>query len=315
MKLLNEILGTKYPIIQGGMANIATGEFAAACSNAGALGIIGAGGMNADTLRQNIRRCKELTDKPFGVNVPLMYPEIDTLMRILVEEKVKIVFTSAGNPKIWTKYLKDHGMTVVHVVSSSKFATKCEEAGVDAIVAEGFEAGGHNGREETTTMCLIPAVRKATSLPLLAAGGIGNGQAMLAALALGADGVQIGTRFALTKESSAHENFKKLCLNLKEGDTKLLLKKLSPTRLVKGDFATAVEEAEARGASVEELRELLGKGRAKKGIFEGDLKEGELEIGQVASLFWEELSVEEVMKELIRDFKLSLENVKTQLCS
>ena len=187
--------------------------------------------------------------------------------------------------------------------------------GVDAIVAEGFEAGGHNGREETTTMCLIPAVRKATSLPLLAAGGIGNGQAMLAALALGADGVQIGTRFALTKESSAHENFKKLCLNLKEGDTKLLLKKLSPTRLVKGDFATAVEEAEARGASVEELRELLGKGRAKKGIFEGDLKEGELEIGQVASLFWEELSVEEVMKELIRDFKLSLENVKTQLCS
>ena len=315
MKLLNEILGTKYPIIQGGMANIATGEFAAACSNAGALGIIGAGGMNADTLRQNIRRCKELTDKPFGVNVPLMYPEIDTLMRILVEEKVKIVFTSAGNPKTWTKYLKDHGMTVVHVVSSSKFATKCEEAGVDAIVAEGFEAGGHNGREETTTMCLIPAVRKATSLPLLAAGGIGNGQAMLAALALGADGVQIGTRFALTKESSAHENFKKLCLNLKEGDTKLLLKKLSPTRLVKGDFATAVEEAEARGASVEELRELLGKGRAKKGIFEGDLKEGELEIGQVASLFWEELSVEEVMKELIRDFKRSLENVKTQLCS
>ena len=236
-------------------------------------------------------------------------------MRILVEEKVKIVFTSAGNPKTWTKYLKDHGMTVVHVVSSSKFATKCEEVGVDAIVAEGFEAGGHNGREETTTMCLIPAVRKATSLPLLAAGGIGNGQAMLAALALGADGVQIGTRFALTKESSAHENFKKLCLNLKEGDTKLLLKKLSPTRLVKGDFATAVEEAEARGASVEELRELLGKGRAKKGIFEGDLKEGELEIGQVASLFWEELSVEEVMKELIRDFKLSLENVKTQLCS
>jgi len=244
-----------------------------------------------------------------------MYPEIDTLMRILVEEKVKIVFTSAGNPKTWTKYLKDHGMTVVHVVSSSKFATKCEEVGVDAIVAEGFEAGGHNGREETTTMCLIPAVRKATSLPLLAAGGIGNGQAMLAALALGADGVQIGTRFALTKESSAHENFKKLCLNLKEGDTKLLLKKLSPTRLVKGDFATAVEEAEARGASVEELRELLGKGRAKKGIFEGDLKEGELEIGQVASLFWEELSVEEVMKELIRDFKRSLENVKTQLCS
>ena len=235
--------------------------------------------MHPEVLREHIRKCEAATDKPFGVNVPLMYPEIDTLMRILVEEKVKIVFTSAGNPKTWTKYLKDHGMTVVHVVSSSKFATKCEEVGVDAIVAEGFEAGGHNGREETTTMCLI------------------------------------GTRFALTKESSAHKNFKKLCLNLKEGDTKLLLKKLSPTRLVKGDFATAVEEAEARGASVEELRELLGKGRAKKGIFEGDLKEGELEIGQVASLFWEELSVEEVMKELIRDFKRSLENVKTQLCS
>ncbi len=289
-------------------------RLASAVSNAGGLGLIGAGSMHPEVLQEHIRKCEAATDKPFGVNVPLMYPEIDTLMRILVEEKVKIVFTSAGNPKTWTTYLKDQGMTVVHVVSSSKFATKCEEAGVDAIVAEGFEAGGHNGREETTTMCLIPAVRKATSLPLLAAGGIGNGQAMLAALALGADGVQIGTRFALTQESSAHENFKELCLNLMEGDTKLLLKKLSPTRLVKGDFATAVEEAEARGASVEELRELLGKGRAKKGIFEGDLREGELEIGQVASLFREELTVEEVMKELIRDFKLSLEKIKTQLC-
>ncbi len=315
MNRICSLFGIQYPIIQAGMVWCSGWRLASAVSNAGGLGLIGAGSMHPEVLREHIRKCEAATDKPFGVNVPLMYPEIDTLMRILVEEKVKIVFTSAGNPKIWTKYLKDHGMTVVHVVSSSKFATKCEEAGVDAIVAEGFEAGGHNGREETTTMCLIPAVRKATSLPLLAAGGIGNGQAMLAALALGADGVQIGTRFALTKESSAHENFKKLCLNLKEGDTKLLLKKLCPTRLVKGDFATAVEEAEARGASVEELRELLGKGRAKKGIFEGDLKEGELEIGQVASLFWEELSVEEVMKELIRDFKLSLENVKTQLCS
>ena len=315
MNRICSLFGIQYPIIQAGMVWCSGWRLASAVSNAGGLGLIGAGSMHPEVLREHIRKCEAATDKPFGVNVPLMYPEIDTLMRILVEEKVKIVFTSAGNPKTWTKYLKDHGMTVVHVVSSSKFATKCEEAGVDAIVAEGFEAGGHNGREETTTMCLIPAVRKATSLPLLAAGGIGNGQAMLAALALGADGVQIGTRFALTKESSAHENFKKLCLNLKEGDTKLLLNKLSPTRLVKGDFATAVEEAEARGASVEELRELLGKGRAKKGIFEGDLKEGELEIGQVASLFWEELSVEEVMKELIRDFKLSLENVKTQLCS
>ena len=315
MNRICSLFGIQYPIIQAGMVWCSGWRLASAVSNAGGLGLIGAGSMHPEVLREHIRKCEAATDKPFGVNVPLMYPEIDTLMRILVEEKVKIVFTSAGNPKTWTKYLKDHGMTVVHVVSSSKFATKCEEAGVDAIVAEGFEAGGHNGREETTTMCLIPAVRKATSLPLLAAGGIGNGQAMLAALALGADGVQIGTRFALTKESSAHENFKKLCLNLKEGDTKLLLKKLAPTRLVKGDFATAVEEAEARGASVEELRELLGKGRAKKGIFEGDLKEGELEIGQVASLFWEELSVEEVMKELIRDFKRSLENVKTQLCS
>lgn len=228
MNRICSLFGIQYPIIQAGMVWCSGWRLASAVSNAGGLGLIGAGSMHPEVLREHIRKCEAATDKPFGVNVPLMYPEIDTLMRILVEEKVKIVFTSAGNPKTWTKYLKDHDMTVVHVVSSSKFATKCEEAGVDAIVAEGFEAGGHNGREETTTMCLIPAVRKATSLPLLAAGGIGNGQAMLAALALGADGVQIGTRFALTKESSAHENFKKLCLNLKEGDTKLLLKKLSP---------------------------------------------------------------------------------------
>ena len=224
MNRICSLFGIQYPIIQAGMVWCSGWRLASAVSNAGGLGLIGAGSMHPEVLREHIRKCEAATDKPFGVNVPLMYPEIDTLMRILVEEKVKIVFTSAGNPKTWTKYLKDHDMTVVHVVSSSKFATKCEEAGVDAIVAEGFEAGGHNGREETTTMCLIPAVRKATSLPLLAAGGIGNGQAMLAALALGADGVQIGTRFALTKESSAHENFKKLCLNLKEGDTKLLLK-------------------------------------------------------------------------------------------
>ena len=223
MNRICSLFGIQYPIIQAGMVWCSGWRLASAVSNAGGLGLIGAGSMHPEVLREHIRKCEAATDKPFGVNVPLMYPEIDTLMRILVEEKVKIVFTSAGNPKTWTKYLKDHGMTVVHVVSSSKFATKCEEVGVDAIVAEGFEAGGHNGREETTTMCLIPAVRKATSLPLLAAGGIGNGQAMLAALALGADGVQIGTRFALTKESSAHENFKKLCLNLKEGDTKLLL--------------------------------------------------------------------------------------------
>lgn len=271
--------------------------------------MIGAGSMHPDVLREHIQKCKEATDKPFGVNVPLMYPEIEKVMDILMEEGVKIVFTSAGNPKTWTSRLKEQGMKVAHVVSSSKFARKCEEAGVDAIVAEGFEAGGHNGREETTTMCLIPHVRRATSLPLIAAGGIGTGAGMLAAFALGAEGVQIGTRFALTKESSAHEAFKQLCLSLNEGDTKLLLKKVSPTRLVKGAFATEVEEAEARGASVDELRTLLGKGRAKKGIFEGNLEEGELEIGQIASLFREEQSVEEVMQELISDFHAGIERI------
>jgi enoyl-[acyl-carrier protein] reductase II len=235
-----------------------------------------------------------------------MYPEIETVMELVVEEGVKIVFTSAGNPKTWTGYLKERGVTVAHVVSSSRFAVKCEEAGVDAVVAEGFEAGGHNGREETTTLCLIPAVRRATTLPLLAAGGIGTGEAMLAVQALGAEGVQVGTRFALTKESSAHDDFKRLCIGLNEGDTKLLLKKLTPTRLVKGDFASAVEAAEARGASVEELKELLGKGRAKKGIFEGDLTEGELEIGQVASLIREIQTAGEVVEEIVGGYEKAL---------
>ncbi len=277
-------------------------RLASAVSNAGGLGLLGAGSMHPDMLREHIRKCKVETKRPFGVNVPLMYPEIEALMQILVEEEVKIVFTSAGNPKTWTGYLKEHGMTVAHVVSSSKFALKCEQAGVDAIVAEGFEAGGHNGREETTTLCLIPAVRRVTSLPLMAAGGIGTGNAMRAVFALGAEGVQVGTRFALSKESSAHENFKNYCLNLDEGDTRLLLKKLSPTRLVKGDFMSAVEAAEARGASVEELRELLGKGRAKKGIFEGDLEAGELEIGQVASLFHEQQTAKEIIDEMMLEF-------------
>ena len=303
MNRICKLFGIQYPIIQGGMVWCSGWRLASAVSNAGGLGLIGAGSMHPDVLRDHIRKCQTATDKPFGVNVPLMYPEIDALMNILVEENVKIVFTSAGNPKTWTGFLKEHGMKVAHVVSSSKFAAKCEQAGVDAIVAEGFEAGGHNGREETTTLCLIPAVRRATTLPLMAAGGIGTGNAMLATFALGAEGVQIGTRFALTKESSAHENFKNLCLNLNEGDTKLLLKKLSPTRLVKGDFTTAVEEAEARGASVEEMKELLGKGRAKKGIFEGDLQEGELEIGQIASLFRESQTAGEVIKEIIDDFR------------
>ena len=298
-----ELFGIQYPIIQGGMVWCSGWRLAAAVSEAGGLGLIGAGSMHPETLREHIQKCQAATDKPFGVNVPLMYPEIETIMRIIIDEGVKIVFTSAGNPKTWTATLKEKGIKVAHVVSSSKFARKCEEAGVDAVVAEGFEAGGHNGREETTTLCLIPAVRRATTLPLIAAGGIGTGDAMLATFALGAEGVQVGTRFALTNESSAHENFKQLCLSLNEGDTKLLLKKLSPTRLVKGGFTTAVEEAEARGASVEELRELLGKGRAKKGIFEGDLEAGELEIGQVAALFREQQSAREVIEEMIRDFE------------
>ena len=298
-----KLFGIQYPIVQGGMVWCSGWRLASAVSNAGGLGLLGAGSMHPEVLREHIRKCKAATDKPFGVNVPLMYPEIEKVMQILAEEGVKIVFTSAGNPKTWTQWLKEQGMTVVHVVSSSKFARKCEEAGVDAIVAEGFEAGGHNGREETTTMCLIPHVRRATSLPLMAAGGIGTGAGMLAAFALGAEGVQMGTRFALTVESSAHEAFKQLCLSLNEGDTKLLLKKVSPTRLVKGEFAAQVEEAESRGASTEELRELLGKGRAKRGIFEGDLAEGELEIGQIASLFRQEQSVEAVMHELMADFQ------------
>lgn len=313
MNRICKLFGIKYPIIQGGMVWCSGWRLASAVSNAGGLGLIGAGSMHPDVLREHIRKCQAATGKPFGVNVPLMYPEIDALMNILVEEGVKIVFTSAGNPKTWTGFLKEHGMKVAHVVSSSKFAVKCEQAGVDAIVAEGFEAGGHNGREETTTLCLIPAVRRATTLPLMAAGGIGTGSAMLATFALGAEGVQIGTRFALTEESSAHENFKQLCLSLNEGDTKLLLKKLSPTRLVKGDFTTAVEEAEARGASVEEMKELLGKGRAKKGIFEGNLQEGELEIGQVASLFRETQTVADVMKEIIDDFRKGMEKIQQAL--
>ena len=259
--------------------------------------------MHPDTLREHIRKCKAATDKPFGVNVPLMYPQIDELMQILVDEDVKIVFTSAGNPKTWTGFLKEKGIKVAHVVSSSKFARKCEEAGTDAIVAEGFEAGGHNGREETTTMCLIPAVREAVSLPLIAAGGIATGSGMLAAMALGAEGVQIGTRFALAAESSASEAFKDLCLNLNEGDTRLLLKKLSPTRLVKGRFASQVEEAEARGASADELRELLGKGRAKKGMFEGDLEEGELEIGQIASLLRKRQTAAEIIDDIMDEYR------------
>ena len=280
-------------------------RLASAVSNAGGLGLIGSGSMHPEVLREHIRKCKVATDRPFGVNIPLMYPQIEEIMNIVVEEGVKIVFTSAGNPKTWTPWLKERGVTVAHVVSSSKFAMKCEEAGVDAVVAEGFEAGGHNGREETTTFCLVPAVRKATTIPLLAAGGVGTGEAIYAAMALGAEGVQIGTRFALTEESSANDVFKDYCLRLNEGDTKLLLKKLSPVRLVANAFRDAVEVAEARGASADELRELLGRGRAKKGMFEGNLDEGELEIGQVASMIHRKQPVGGVMQELLQEFELA----------
>lgn len=300
------LFGIRYPVIQGGMVWCSGWKLASAVSNAGGLGLLGAGSMYPDVLREHIRRCKEATQRPFGVNVPLLYPDIEELMRLIVEESVKIVFTSAGNPKTWTSYLKENGVTVAHVVSSAKFAAKCEEAGVDAVVAEGFEAGGHNGREETTTMCLIPSVRKAVSLPLMAAGGIGTGGGMLAAFALGAEGVQIGTRFALARESSAHDDFKRLCLSLNEGDTRLMLKKLAPTRLVKNEFFRQVEEAENRGASADEMRTLLGKGRAKKGIFEGNLEEGELEIGQVAALFREQQTVAGIMDEIVREFNAGI---------
>lgn len=279
-------------------------RLASAVSNAGGLGLLGAGSMHPETLREHIRKCQAATTKPFGVNIPLMYPEIETIMQIVADEKVRIVFTSAGSPKKWTGWLKERGITVVHVVSSSRFAVKAEEAGVDAIVAEGFEAGGHNGREETTTLCLIPAVRAVTSLPLIAAGGIATGRAMLAVRTLGAEGVQIGTRFALTAESSASEAFKNYCLQLEEGDTRLMLKKLSPVRLVRNKFRSDVEIAEARGANEEELRLLLGRGRAKLGMFEGNLEEGELEIGQASSLLCGKgiQTVEEVVNDLQKEY-------------
>lgn len=303
MNRITSLFGVEYPIVQAGMVWCSGWRLASAVSNAGGLGLIGAGSMHPEVLRGHIRKCRAATDKPFGVNIPLMYPQIEEIMNIVVEEGVRIVFTSAGNPKTWTSWLKERAITVVHVVSSSRFAVKCEEAGVDAVVAEGFEAGGHNGREETTTFCLIPAVRQATDLPLIAAGGIGTGEGMLAAQILGADGVQIGTRFALTDESSASDVFKDYCLRLNEGDTKLLLKKLAPTRLVRNNFRDAVEQAENSGASADELRTLLGRGRAKKGIFEGDLEEGELEIGQVAALFRRRQSVVEVMRDLTEGYQ------------
>lgn len=316
MKTMNNritsLFGIKYPIISGGMVWCSGWRLASAVSNAGGLGLIGAGSMHPETLREHIQKCKAATDKPFGVNVPLMYPEIEAIMDIIISEGVKIVFTSAGNPKLWTKKLQDNGIKVAHVISSSKFALKCEEAGVDVVVAEGFEAGGHNGREETTTMVLIPQVRKSISIPLIAAGGIGTGSAMLAAFALGAEGIQMGTRFALTQESSASKEFKELCINLKEGDTILSLKKLSPTRLIKNDFYTTVQEAEDKGATAEEMRGILGRGRAKKGIFEGDLSEGELEIGQVSSLIEDLPTAGDVVNSIIEEYNAKVESMISQ---
>lgn len=299
---ITKLFNIKYPIIQGGMVWCSGWRLASAVSNNGGLGLLGAGSMHPEVLIEHIHKMKEATSKPWGINVPLLYPEIDRLMDIIIKEGVKIIFTSAGSPKKWTPTLKAHGITVVHVVSSALFARKCEEAGVDAIVAEGFEAGGHDGREETTTMALIPQVAATCHLPLIAAGGIASGRSMYAAFALGAEGVQIGTRFAVAKESSAHPAFKQKVFETGEGDTILTLKKIAPTRLIKNEFYEQVQQLENKGASVDELRELLGKGRAKLGIFEGNLTEGELEIGQAASMLHHEESVSEIIRDITGEF-------------
>ncbi|MDG2151931.1 MAG: nitronate monooxygenase, partial [Polaribacter sp.] len=301
----NKITGLfkiEYPIIQGGMIWVSGWKLASAVSNEGGLGLIGAGSMYPEVLRDHIQKCKLATNNPFGVNVPMLYPEIEKIIDIIIEERVKIVFTSAGNPKTWTSFLKEKGITVVHVVSSVKFAKKAEIAGVDAIVCEGFEAGGHNGREETTTFTLIPMVKKQVKIPIIAAGGIGTGKGMLAAMVLGADAVQVGSRFAATLESSAHQNFKKLIVRIKEGGTQLTLKELAPVRLVKNKFYDEIQELYKRNPTKEQIKELLGRARAKKGMFEGDLDSGELEIGQIAGLIDEIKSVKEVFYDIIQEY-------------
>lgn len=310
-KRVSELFGIQYPIVAGGMVWCSGWRLAAAVSNAGGLGLLGAGSMTAEVLREHIVKTRQATSKPFGVNVPLMKPDAGELMEVIGSEHVPVVFTSAGSPRKWTGWLHERGIKVAHVVASSAFAVKCEQAGVDAVVAEGFEAGGHNGREETTTLCLIPAVRRATSLPLIAAGGIATGDAILAMQVLGAEGTQIGTRFALTAESSASEAFKRRCLDLAEGDTRLLLRKLSPTRLVKGGFYDAIENAENAGATPEQLLEIIGTGRSRLGIFEGDLENGELEIGQVASLLRGQpiQTVAEVMTQLVEEYHAARERI------
>ncbi|HEU0124936.1 MAG TPA: nitronate monooxygenase [Flavobacterium sp.] len=311
MNKITQLFNIKYPIVQGGMIWNSGYKLASAVSNAGGLGLIGAGSMYPEVLREHIQKCKKATDKPFGVNIPMLYPNIEEIMNIVVEEGVKIVFTSAGNPKTWTSFLKEKGITVVHVVSSSVFALKAQEAGVDAVVAEGFEAGGHNGREETTTLTLIPMVKEKIQIPLIAAGGIATGRGMLAAMILGADGVQVGSRFAASLESSAHNNFKETIVNTKEGGTQLTLKELAPVRLVKNKFFNDIQALYEKCPSKEDLLQLLGRARAKKGMFEGDLEEGELEIGQIAGLIHEILPVEKIVKQMISEFEAAIKEKAT----
>lgn len=305
MNSITSLFKIKYPIIQGGMIWNSGYKLASAVSNAGGLGLIGAGSMYPEVLREHIRKCQQTTTQPFGVNVPMLYPNVEEILKIIIEEGVKVVFTSAGNPKTWTSYLKENGITVVHVVSSSAFALKAQEAGVDAVVAEGFEAGGHNGREETTTLTLIPMVKEKISIPLIAAGGIATGRGMLAAMVLGADGVQMGSRFAASVESSAHVNFKESIVSSKEGDTLLTLKELAPVRLIKNKFYKQVQELYAQGATKEELIQLLGRARAKRGMFEGDLEEGELEIGQIAGLIHDIQPVSKIIESILTEFQLA----------
>lgn len=310
MNKITKLFNIKYPIVQGGMIWNSGYKLASAVSNAGGLGLIGAGSMYPEVLREHIQKCKKATNKPFGVNVPMLYPNIEEIINIIVEEGVKIVFTSAGNPKTWTSFLKEKGITVVHVVSSSKFALKAQEAGVDAVVAEGFEAGGHNGREETTTFTLIPMVKEQLSIPLLAAGGIASGRGMLAAMVLGADGVQVGSRFAASVESSAHQNFKDTIITIKEGDTQVTLKELAPVRLIKNKFYEDLQELYKKAPTPDELKTLLGRARAKKGMFEGDLIEGELEIGQIAGLIHEIKPVAEIIAEMVSEFEIAKKEVQ-----
>ncbi|MEJ6616159.1 MAG: nitronate monooxygenase [Crocinitomicaceae bacterium] len=303
---ITTLFNIEYPLIQAGMIWCSGWQLASAVSNSGGLGIIGSGSMYPEILEEHIIKCQQATDKPFAVNLPMLYPDIDKHIEIIIRLKVPIVFTSAGNPKTWTEHLKSHGITVVHVVSSLKFGLKSEDAGVDALVVEGFEAGGHNGRDETTTLCLIPMVAEKVKIPVIAAGGIGTGRGMLAAMNLGADGVQIGSRFVASIESSAHQNFKKVVVDSNEGDTQLTLKEVTPVRLVKNAFYNQLKEAYERGADVEELKSLLGRGRAKKGMFEGDLIEGELEIGQIAGLIHNILPAKEIVEEIITEYKVAI---------